>query len=822
MVEAKSFGQWLRHRRRDLDLTQEQLARQVGCAPITVRKIEADQMRPSRQLAELLMERLRIAAEEREDLVRFARGGKAAECVSVTEPRDNLPHPISSFIGREREIADILRLLGASRLVTLTGAGGCGKSRLAIEAARRMLNLYPDGIWFVGFAPLSDPTLVHRTIASALRVREDPGRPLIETLCTYLRSKHLLLLFDNCEHLIGECAHTADTLLQACSQLRILATSREALEISGEEQYYVPGLSLPRPETDIPIEEATQSEAVRLFVSRAATVQPAFALTPVNSSLIAQICQCLDGMPLAIELAAARVKLLSVRHIAQHLDDRFSLLTGGSRTALPRHQTLRATIEWSHDLLPERTRVLFQRLSVFAGGFTPEAAQTVCSGEDLTTADVLAELSCLVDRSLVEVVPSGEEERYHLLETIRQYARERLRESGEESQVQDRYLRYFMDWVEQAEPKLRSPEQLTWWARMETEHDNIRGALDWSLSGGDAQCGLRLAGSAFWFWKFRSYWKEGLEWLKATLAGIPAGQRTPARARALAAAGNIAMEMYTDDPIDAWYEESLGIWRETSDQWWSSYTLILMGWRRILVNDATASKALFDESVALARRAQDEWLIGYSLRGLGAALQRVDVEIALPILEESLIHTRTAGDRFVLGEGLRQLGTAALGLGDYPRAASLAEESLDLFREIGDQECESESLIALVTASICQGQWHRARELCQKALRLGESIEYSSAVGCTLILSGCIAEAEGQLWHAAILLAAGESVLNSIGTSIAMWPWHLRVHERSMASVKAQLAKNEFDSAIAEGQAMTVEQAVKYALETHVDTPGES
>lgn len=270
MAETKSFGKWLRHRRRELDLTQEELARQVGCAPITIRKIEADQMRPSKQLSQLLMEKLGVASDERQDLLRFARGGELVKPITVAEPRDNLPHPFSSFIGREREIAELHRLLDSSRLVTLTGAGGCGKSRLAIEVAIEMLDSFPDGIWFAAFAPLSDSTLVYPAIAASLRVREDPSRPLIETLCAYLHSKHLLLVFDNCEHLIGECAEAADTLLHACPQLHILATSREALGLVGEEQYHVPSLSLPQAAEAASLGQLEKSEAVRLFINRAA------------------------------------------------------------------------------------------------------------------------------------------------------------------------------------------------------------------------------------------------------------------------------------------------------------------------------------------------------------------------------------------------------------------------------------------------------------------------------------------------------------------------------------------------------------------------
>lgn len=814
MGESKSFGQWLRHRRRELDLTQNELARHVGCAAITVRKIEADEMRPSKQLAELLVEQLGITGEEREDFVRFARGGEAVRPTTAIGPGDNLPHPVSSFVGRKREIADVHRLLGLSRLVTLTGAGGCGKSRLAIEATSQMLDRFADGVWFAEFAPIVDPTLVHATIASALRVREDPGRALIETLCGYLRSKQLLLIFDNCEHLIGECAQAADTLLQSCAQLRILATSREPLGIVGEEQYYVPCLSLPETAAGASAERLYESEAVRLFVDRAVLVQPSFALADTNLSPVVQICRRLDGMPLAIELAAARVKALSAQHIAERLDDRFNLLTDGNRTALPRHQTLLATIEWSHDLLPETTRALFRRLSVFAGGFSQEAVQAVCSGGGLAAESVLVELSRLVDRSLVEALPGGKHERCRMLETIRQFARERLKESGEEGTVRDRHLSFFTEWMEKAEPKLRGPEQIEWWDRIEIEHDNMRAALDWSLGSSAAQLGLRLAGTAFWFWKPRSYWREGLDWLKSSLARASTPRRTSGRAKALVAAGNLGLEPYAAEPVDAWLEESLGIWREVDDKWWISFTFLCMGWHRILMNDAGSSRPIFEESVAFAREAQDAWILGYALRGLGAALERVSFEMARPILEESLVHMRTAGDRWALGEVFKQLATCALGERDYARAASLMQESLELFRAIGDGENVAESLTVLAIAVLGQGDSRRAQELCHESLKLDQHQGYSmpSQLGATLIWLGCIAGSEGQPRRSAILLAAGESVLNSIGTTVAMWPWSLRGYREAMTSAQALLAEGELSEALSEGRAMTMEQAVRYAL----------
>ena len=813
MDETQSFGKWLRHRRRDLDLTQEGFSRQVGCAPITLRRIEADDLRPSKQLAELLIERLGIQGEERERFVQFARGGALAKPVTATSPKHNLPYLVSSFIGREREILVVKRLMDASRLVTLTGAGGSGKTRLALQIAGQVLDQFPEGVWFVGFAPLSEPSLVQQTIASVLRVQEDPSRPLIQTLIDYLNPKKLLMLFDNCEHLISECSQIAERLLQTCPQLHLLVTSREALGFAGEAQYYVPTLSLPETMGTASLKNLKHSEAVRLFVERAQTINHDFELTKPNAAAVVHICQQLDGIPLALELAASRVKLLTIEHIAERLVDRFDLLTSGNRTALPRQQTLRATIDWSYNLLAESTKLLFNRLAVFAGGFTQMSVREVCYDEQLEPNTVLAELSRLVDRSLVEIVQKGEEERYQMLETIRLYARERLRESGEEGCIQDRHLKFFMVWAEEVEPKLRGPKQITWWDRMEMEHNNIRSALEWSLSGGDVQSGLRLAGAAFWFWKQRSYWREGLKWLKDTLAKTPTQQRTSVRAKALVVAGFMAQEMYTSDPVEAWYQEGLGILREVGDKWWISYALLVMGWQRILMNEAASAKALFEESVAFARGAQDAWILGYALRGLGAVTERFDYAASRPILEESLIHTRITGDHYALGDALKQLGTVAWGQGDYTRLESLGKESLKLFREIGYKEMETESLLLLAEAILGQGDAQHARKLFEESLTIAESVGYISLVGEVLALLGCVAELEGQPRRSATLLAAGESTLNSIGTTIATWPWAFSSYQQCMAKVKKQLGETELSQALAEGQAITMKQAVKYALE---------
>jgi predicted ATPase/transcriptional regulator with XRE-family HTH domain len=463
METPNSFGEWLRRRRRALDWTQEELARQAGCATRTIRKIEADELRPSKQLAEILAQCLDIPPKDREDFVRFARGvlrdvippmpfveetAHFAQTGSAAKLIHNLPAQLSSFVGREREIADVKRLLVQSRLVTLTGAGGCGKTRLALQVARDLTGLragdlsgpdFPDGVWFVDLAPLSDPVLVPQVIASVFGLHQVSDTPINVLLQNFFRAKNLLLVLDNCEQLIQACAQLCVGLLGACPTLKILATSRETLNIAGETAFRVPSLSIPDLQKPQSINALQQSESIRLFVERARGARSDFQLHDANARAVAQVCQRLDGIPLAIELAAARVNAFSIEEIATHLDNRFCLLTSGSRTALPRYQTLRASVDWSYDLLSDAERVLFRHLGIFVGGFTLDAVEAVCAEEN--QSEVLDLLSQLVSKSLVISEQRGTS-RYRLLETIRDYALAKLGDVGETDLFRARHLDY--------------------------------------------------------------------------------------------------------------------------------------------------------------------------------------------------------------------------------------------------------------------------------------------------------------------------------------------------------------------------------------------
>ncbi len=459
---------------------------------------------------------------------------------SLSTHPNNLPQQITSFVGREKETKELKSLLESCRLVTLTGSGGTGKTRLSLQIAADVLERYPDGVWLVEFAPLTDSNLVVSTVASVLGLKEEVDKPLQRTLTEHLKNKHLLLILDNCEHLLTVCAKLADALLRTCPQVVILASSREGLGISGETTYRVPSLSLPDPKRPQTLASLSHYESVRLFIDRAVQVQVSFAVTNEMAPALASICHRLDGIPLAIELAAARVRSLSVEDINSKLDQRFRLLTGGSRTALPRQQTLRSLIDWSYDLLSEVEKALLCRLCVFAGGWTLESAEAVCAGDVVEDWEILDLLTSLYDKSLVVSEPSGSGTRYRLLETIRQYSRDHLLESGEEDIFRGRHLSHFLALGELAEPQMIGPDQVMWLDRLELEHDNLRTALEWSGDssfGGDSSSGLHLVGAISRFWEVRSYFSEGRDRLSRVLAAAGAGADVAIRAKALSWGG---------------------------------------------------------------------------------------------------------------------------------------------------------------------------------------------------------------------------------------------------------------------------------------------
>ncbi len=724
----------------------------------------------------------------------------------------NLPVQLTSFIGREKEMAEIKRALHEHPLVTLTGSGGTGKTRLSLQVAADLLDQFPDGVWLVELASLTDPALVVQGVASIFALKEEGGRSLEAALKDYLREKRLVLILDSCEHLVAACAQFSDAFLHACPHLKILASSREAMGIAGEAVYRVPSLSFPDPKRLPSFETLSQFEAVRLLIDRALLVQPAFAVTAPNAPAVARVCQRLDGIPLALELAAARVSVLQVEDLETRLDDRFRLLTGGSRTALPHQQTLRATIDWSYDLLSEGERVLLRRLSVFAGGWTLSAVEAICAGDGIESVDIVDLLSKLVGKSLVSADDRAGGFRYRLLESVRQYGSKKLIEHGERERLRERHLKYFMDWTEEVEPRLRGAEQIVWWDRIEMEHENIRAALEWSLSGGDAEWGLRLASATFWFWEPRGYHTEGRKWLTDTYNRISGLPLTPARAKALMLAGWFACNVNAADPLDGWLQKCLEFWRKSGDKWWTAYALVSLGWRFLYQGNASSGRSTFEEAVASARACGDDWILGVSLHGLGAAIERSDYSAARTVLEESLAIRRKLGAKAELADVLNQLGTVAHGQHDEQQALALYEESLRLLRETGSRDFP---MVVFNLGSVLQSQGknERASGLFLEGITLAREIGDDHLIAWGLACLGGVAGGQGESRRAARLLGAAEAWRNSVGEDLSSWPYILADYARWDETARAQLGEQAFSAARAEGRTMTLDEAVRYALE---------
>lgn len=655
--------------------------------------------------------------------------------------RTNLPGQLTSFIGRKKEMAAIKQLIANNRLTTLIGPGGTGKTRLSIEIGTDLLSAFPDGVWFIELAPLADPTLVPQGAATALGLREEPGRPLMETVISYLRPKTALLILDNCEHLIDASARFAETVLQTCPDLRILTSSREALSIPGEMPYRVPSLSVPDAQHLPALEDVTQYEALRLFVERAQTAQPGFTLTAKDMPFVIEICSRLDGIPLAVELAAVRVKILRVEQIAERLNDRFRLLTGGSRTALPRQQTLRALIDWSYDMLSASESAALRRISVFAGGWVMDAAEAVCP--EMADYEVLDIITQLANKSLV-VVDANEqaEPRYRLLETVRQYAREKLTDANEGMAARDAHLNYYLRLVERAEAELTGPQVTECLQQLEVELDNLRAALEWSLNR-DVLTGLRLVNALFWFWDESGHLHDGLYWLGQLLSQPEAQAPTALRARALSIQGVLGGSR-------ASFDESLALYRQLDDERGLAFSLLYLG-RFIFQEDNERAQQLLAESLALYRKLGDQVGMSDALNHLGViANDMKDYDQARIYLEEGLAICRRI--RYVAGttRALAQLGHLAIKQEDYTAARRWLEESIKDQSRIGKNGAIIYSLLGLGELALRDGDYTQARAYYERSLRVAEKTGVSpwAPLKWIPVHLGYIALRQGDTAHA--------------------------------------------------------------------------
>jgi len=765
---------------------------------------------------------------------------------SLKETPNNLPVQLTSFIGREKEVGQIKQRLEKNRLVTLTGSGGIGKTRLSIQVASELLDDYPHGVWLVELAALADPALVTQTVCAALDVTPQGNTSPLSVLTDYLKPKKILLVVDNCEHLIDASAQLCEALLHACPNVRIIASSREALGIDGENAYRVPSLSLPNPNDGLGTIE--KSEAVTLFIERATATLPEFEMTEANASAVAQICQRLDGIALAIELAASRVKLLKVEQIASRLDDAFRLLTGGSRTALPRQQTLRALIDWSYNLLSGEEKTVLRRLSVFVGGWTLEAAEYVCENPNM-----LDLFTHLVDKSLVVVDREyGDEARYYLLETIRQYAREKLTDSGEGEAVRELHTRCYVELAERAEPKLRWHNQTVWLDRIEHEHDNLRIALEWSINN-NVDLGLRIANSLIWFWDTRDHFLEGLQSMERLLA---AGPLDPSNlhANALARAGWLAMIAYDEERLatfsDAgifmsrevgeveglalslslsalvpfWHgnfdqalqlaEEGLALFEEAGIKWGKQFTLSQIGYISQALGNYERALSAYQESLVLSREADDVSFIAYLISCLGLlAFEQSHYARALGLFQESLSLAREVKNRNMIAEDLQSMGEVNIALKQYPQAKVLLEESIAVDREVGNYRRQALVLNLLGRVACLQGDYQQAVRLNRESLRMAQRNGRHQTLAWCLVSLAELATLLNHPKKAARLFGAAESMPELY---IAFWPHERLELEQTSIKIHANLDNAIFKAEYEAGKQMTLDEAVAFALQENL------
>jgi predicted ATPase/class 3 adenylate cyclase len=779
----------------------------------TTRDLVAGDLPPEVALADLGEHQLRdLAAAQR--LYQVVVDGLPSEFPplrTIDQRPNNLPRRMTSFVGRERELSETKRILGTTALMTLTGAGGVGKTRLAIELATEVLGEYRDGAWIVELGSMADPSVLGNVLSAALAVQERSTGSQVVAVAEHLRSRQLLLVLDDCEHVLAAVADAADTILRAAPGVRIVATSREPLGITGEALYPVPSLSAPAAGRETVGDVLAQFDACRLFVERCVVAQPSFQVTEANIGTIARICRRLDGIPLALELAAARVRALPVEQIAARLDDRFQLLTGGNRNALPRHQTLRAAMDWSYDLLTEPERAVLRRLSVFSGGCTLEAAEAVCAGDPVESAAVLDLLTRLVDRSLVVAEMTGEESRFGLLETVREYALERLLGEDEPDRTRRRHRDWYLDLVEQARPAFfQGPEPGHWLERLDREHDNLRAALGWSEGADDeGATGLRLATDLWRFWEIRGYLQEGRDWLERFLRSS-GGQVSIRRADALTGAGILAL-MQGDHPAALrFHEESLALQRELGDEGAVSYALNNLANAAIQQGHYAKARELYQETLEISERRGDRHGTGFTLSHLADAVAlEGDYEEARGLFERSIAVFREHDDRWGEAIALGNFAQAAARQGDYATARVLNEEAVELSQAIGDARGVARAIGNLGDVAVAEGDFAAARSLYLECVRIRYTLGDLPGLATAIEkLAWAMVNEEPAL--AARLIGAAEGVRASTRATVA--PAARAEHQRGLRGLAEQLGDDGLAAARGEGRSQGVEGVLSTLL----------
>lgn len=761
---------------------------------------------------------------------------------------NNLPVQLTTFVGRESVVEQVKNLFRQTHLLTLVGSGGSGKTRLALQVAADMIDEFDNGVYVAELAPVFDPSLIVQTILNALERKEESGKTPKESLTEFLKDKNMMIILDNCEHLIDECAVVVELLLSKCGKLKIFATSREALNCSGEQTYRVPSLSLPDISANLNADILTQYESVRLFIDRAVAVNPDFNVNNSNAPSLAEICARLDGIPLAIELAAARTKILSVEKICERLDDRFNLLTGGKRTALPRQQTLKALVDWSYELLSDREQILWNRLSVFNGGWTLEAAEEICCDDDLGKEKILDLLHLLAEKSVI--VYEEDKERFRILESLKQYGKDKLNETNETVEFLSRHLKYFMEVSETAEPNLSGSEILMWLNRLEADHLNMQSAVEWSINAGDREAGARLAGALWRFWDIRGHFSTGRKLIDSILNNVEGISDTthrklllraaqlarfqcdfetaqkyyeeslkisiqlnerPAIAECINGLGNMQLELRNFDAAQRYYEESLLIRKEIGDKLGLANSLHNLGNLYFVQGDLENGRKYYEDSLELKREIGEKRGIANTLHNLGnLAFDMENNELGRRYSEESLALRRELGDKRGISESLYNIGNASMIEGNYEQALGLFEESITLCRELGEKRDVAKSLNNIGNIKLIQERYDEALKCFKESLVLAMELKNHSLVSANIMgVAGALSYLN-DVKKAVKLIAFVETYDNIEGVEID--PDKHESAEAVKNKLRERVADNVFNELYDEGSRLTLEQAAELAI----------